>query len=181
MTVRGRSTRDLATLGMAILLSLIGYWVIFGATVGGDKLRYIGRGERLIAILLGQEAGNDRTWDVFDVLYIVPNFVIGLGHRISGAQYHLVSVGLNVVLFVAAALSIVALSRRLAGVEERLPPFALTILLVLFLGLPGEIVRYIFNSYSSDVISHFVGTIAMILMVRAMLCRESRYWAAAAV
>lgn len=157
-----------------------GYWMVLGDSVGGDKLRYVERGGRLLAMLPGEESVASPAWDVFDVLYFVPNLLIGLGHRILGADYHLFSIGLHVAMFVAAALGIVALARMLAGGSHQLSLAALGALIVLFLGLPGEIVQYVFNSYSSDVISHFVGTSAMIVIILAMLRCDSRYWAAAA-
>lgn len=139
--------------GVSLLLTVLLFFV-FGATVGGDKPRYLDLGAQAVAWMLG-EGLQDRELTSWDIFFFLPNVVIHFGHTLFGQWFQHISIAINVLLFCWLAATT---SRRVLGVtstqlENGYLTAVATVLLVvaLFIGLPAEVVKYTFNSYSPDI------------------------------
>lgn len=171
---RGSFARDFAVL--ATLACVVGY-LAFGETIGGDKVRYLGRGADILARLAGAESY--RNLDNFDWLFLVPNLVMALGYAIMGETFGRVSIAANAVLYVLCAWIVVKFACTWLVPVAR-PRIATTLLLlVVFFGLPAEVVSHVYVAYSSDVMFLSVSTLALVAVLRASLAPAARVWVVA--
>jgi len=163
-------------LGSLLLLSI--YAGLLEWTVGGDKARYIGRGNELLGYLsaLGRDGFN---MDIFDILFLIPNITLASIHYVFRDNANFVTVLLNGILYFLAFIAIIYYVRtQIVDIPKIGIVFALCMVVSGF-GLPGEVTKYVFNSYSSDVIGLFISTLALIATVIAIKRPRPGVWIAA--
>lgn len=176
-----RSYTGWIALGLSSVLIIFAYMYFFGVTVGGDKMRYIGRGTHLLDTIFADGSFADFNLDHFDIFNLIPNVVIAVGFNLFGDGFRIISILLNGFLYLSVIGMIVYFVRHYFFDNLLISPLFTAASLIAFLGLPGELVKYIFNSFSSDIISVFISTLSLLLILLAQIHKQASLWVGALV
>lgn len=131
-----------------IALALVTVGVLFGTDTGGDATRYVGKGRNAILAMASFELPelND-PWDYF---YLIPNIAIASQQMLLGAYSFHSTIVVNFVLFLICSCFVYQIWIRMWSSRSTvLVPIVVGVMIIV--GLPGEVSKYVFVSHSSDV------------------------------
>jgi len=148
----------------ALILAVSGAWVGVGRS--GDSQRYIDRGERLLATSPLEYIAGTADVDGFDILFLIPNVVNAVGERVFGGAFPVMSVALNILIYMLVIVVVLETVRRYFSAQALFSPAILCISLPLFFGLPTEALVYLYDSHGSDFLALLVQMVFVIYLGR---------------
>jgi len=140
-----------------------------GVGRSGDWQRYIDRGERLISTPLSDYLGGTAELDAFDMLFLIPNVVNAAGERLFGEAFAIVSVALNILIYMLVVVVVLETVRRNFSTKGLYSPAIVAISLPLFFGLPTETLVYLYDSHGSDFLALLLQMLFIIVLCRLVV------------